>query len=669
MKRLGDGEPARQSSERYDRQLRIWGEGGQARLQDASILILGCCATAGEALRNLVLPGVGRFMIVDDSRVQLSDLSENFLIPPDALDQFKSHAVCKRAVELNPAVSGEAWAISPHQYLAGYALPGRAQSKDCDEALLHFSYPARRDTAERPRPPPICSFDLVITCLLPLEDERELLRICGACETASPSSVEAAAVGDSQLQSLQKPEFGRSQSSRQVPVVFLGGLGFFGWVKLWAGEYCLVDSKPENSRVDLRLANPFPELLKFAMSFDLETMDDEQHSHVPFIVILIQADGLLILLRFVFFCGRHVQAVCRYRGLTREAAAKAASVGAVDSTFCFPLSGDAREKIQGIVREMQRSSQEMNFSEALDNVYRALKPTPHSPELAEILETAAKKTDHPTLFWRLCRALHNFVKSQKALPVCPLTMDMTSDTRNYVALQRIYAEKAAQDEQTLRAFLLEGYSTARTANGDDSLHIAALSHTFSLEELQCFSRNAANIRVIRYPDPRENQFGTASLGLLIAAVEQMKAGADDTEECGRHHIPWFVAALACKLAADSLGRFPGSGSALVSPTQQEQRSAEANPASNKSLELPTDVEAVTREVRKIEEAVGLGSFVCDEIIKQVVQYRGSEFPTTAALVGGVAAQEAIKLLCLQFEPINNTFLWNGTERRGLVLEL
>lgn len=178
----------------------------------------------------------------------------------------------------------------------------------------------------------------------------------------------------------------------------------------------------------------------------------------------------------------------------------------------------------------------------------------------------------------------------------------------------------------------------------------------------------------RYPEAEENQFGTASLRLLRAAANQMRrdtsdaCGTDDSEECGHHHIPWYATILACKLTADKLGRFPGSGAATQRRPQQQLVTTSNRPTQDEG-DLQADLEAVTAEVRNIEREVGFGLSVSDDIIKQVVAYRGSEFPTTAALIGGVAAQEAIKLLCKQFEPINNTFLWNGTERRGIMLEL
>ncbi|KAL8435663.1 hypothetical protein ACSSS7_002324 [Eimeria intestinalis] len=283
MKALDDGGAA-QSSERYDRQLRIWGEGGQACLQDASVLILGCGATAAEALRNLVLPGVGRFALIDDARVQVSEPSEHFLLSPDAVGDFKSRVICSRAVELNPAVYGEAWAISSHRYLAEHAR-GRKECSSVSCETPHFAFLNGEEQRDERLPPPICSFDLVIASMMPLKNEQDLLRICSeyGVSPSAESSVD-------RLRPIPKTlRGGRVQTRRQVPVVFIGSLGFFGWVRLWAGEYCQVNTKPENPQVDLRLANPFPELLRFAWSFDIDSMDEEQRGHVPFVVLLIQA--------------------------------------------------------------------------------------------------------------------------------------------------------------------------------------------------------------------------------------------------------------------------------------------------------------------------------------------------------------------------------------------
>lgn len=58
---------------------RIWGDQGQAALEKASICLLNCGPTGTEALKNLVLGGIGSITVVDGSKVEPSDLGNNFL--------------------------------------------------------------------------------------------------------------------------------------------------------------------------------------------------------------------------------------------------------------------------------------------------------------------------------------------------------------------------------------------------------------------------------------------------------------------------------------------------------------------------------------------------------------------------------------------------------------
>ena len=62
--------PAASSSKRYDRQLRVWGPQGQEALGRTNVAVLGSGPAASEALKNLVLGGIGSFVVVDDAMVR-----------------------------------------------------------------------------------------------------------------------------------------------------------------------------------------------------------------------------------------------------------------------------------------------------------------------------------------------------------------------------------------------------------------------------------------------------------------------------------------------------------------------------------------------------------------------------------------------------------------------
>lgn len=137
---------------KYDRQLRLWGSHGQVcaasvatlmcskcsppasiprpclplpvvsdsqrRLAEAHVCLLGAGPTGSEALKNLVLPGCGRFTIVDSAPVSAPDLGNNFFVDPSWLGKPRAEAVAALLQEMNPDVTGEACVGSVEEVLA-----------------------------------------------------------------------------------------------------------------------------------------------------------------------------------------------------------------------------------------------------------------------------------------------------------------------------------------------------------------------------------------------------------------------------------------------------------------------------------------------------------------------------------------------------------------------
>uniref|UniRef100_A0A3B4TUB0 NEDD8-activating enzyme E1 regulatory subunit n=1 Tax=Seriola dumerili TaxID=41447 RepID=A0A3B4TUB0_SERDU len=63
--------------QKYDRQLRLWGDHGQETLENAHVCLINATATGTEILKNLVLPGIGAFTIVDGHTVSGEDVGNN----------------------------------------------------------------------------------------------------------------------------------------------------------------------------------------------------------------------------------------------------------------------------------------------------------------------------------------------------------------------------------------------------------------------------------------------------------------------------------------------------------------------------------------------------------------------------------------------------------------
>ncbi|GAA5927911.1 hypothetical protein JCM1841_005047, partial [Sporobolomyces salmonicolor] len=95
-------------SQRYDRQLRLWASSGQSALENANLLVVNANATATSALKNLVLPGIGKFTLLDPSTVQPNDIGNNFFLEPDSLGKSRAEEAVKFLCELNTDVTGVA---------------------------------------------------------------------------------------------------------------------------------------------------------------------------------------------------------------------------------------------------------------------------------------------------------------------------------------------------------------------------------------------------------------------------------------------------------------------------------------------------------------------------------------------------------------------------------
>ncbi|KAJ7948152.1 NEDD8-activating enzyme E1 regulatory subunit [Quillaja saponaria] len=213
-----------ESKTKYDRQLRIWGEQGQAALEKASICLLNCGPTGSETLKNLVLGGVGSITVIDGSKVEVGDLGNNFLVDESSIGQPKAKCVCSFLQELNDAVKAK--------FIEEYP-----------EALIESN------------PSFFSQFTLVVATQLVEGSMVKLDRICREVN---------------------------------VMLVIARSYGLTGFVRISFKEHTVIESKPDHFLDDLRLNNPWPELRRFAESIDLNVQDPVAHKHIPYVVILVK---------------------------------------------------------------------------------------------------------------------------------------------------------------------------------------------------------------------------------------------------------------------------------------------------------------------------------------------------------------------------------------------
>ena len=211
-------------AQRYDRQLRLWGDHGQNALESSEICLVNASATGTEILKNLVLPGVGSFTIIDNKRVTQSDSGNNFFVTEDQIGANRGSVALTLLQELNSDVKG------------------KSIDEDFESILLST-------------PEFFSRFSVVIATELP---EEKLLHLSQVLWKSS------------------------------TPLLIACAYGLMGYIRIAAQEHAIIESHPDNYHEDLRLDRPFQALQAHVDKIDLDLLDNVQHGNVPFLVILLK---------------------------------------------------------------------------------------------------------------------------------------------------------------------------------------------------------------------------------------------------------------------------------------------------------------------------------------------------------------------------------------------
>uniref|UniRef100_A0A8C5EDC7 NEDD8-activating enzyme E1 regulatory subunit n=1 Tax=Gouania willdenowi TaxID=441366 RepID=A0A8C5EDC7_GOUWI len=201
---------------------RLWGDHGQDTLENAHVCLINATATGTEILKNLVLPGIGAFTIVDGHTVTGEDVGNNFFLTYNSIGKNRAQAATELLQELNSHVSGNFVEESPEKLL------------DNNPDFFH-------------------RFTIVIAVQLP---ESTSLRLGSVLWSAS------------------------------IPFLVCKTYGLIGYMRLVVQEHTVIESHPDSALEDLRLDKPFAEFKNHLQSFDLESMNKKDHSHTPWIIII-----------------------------------------------------------------------------------------------------------------------------------------------------------------------------------------------------------------------------------------------------------------------------------------------------------------------------------------------------------------------------------------------
>ncbi|KAF9183067.1 NEDD8-activating enzyme E1 regulatory subunit [Haplosporangium sp. Z 767] len=219
----------------------LWGSSGQEALESAHILLINATAVGCEILKNLVLPGIGHFTVVDQGTVTQNDIGSNFFLDSESLGKSRAERACELLGELNEDVQGH-WV-----------------AKDITSIL-----------AENPRY--LAQFSMVIATDVTRQTAEKLGALCwvNGQDAATNNEHNSSPAG-----------------KRETMFVWVKTVGLVGTARFAVPEHTIVETHPDNV-ADLRIDNPFPELATYAKSFDFNTQDSLEFGHIPYVAILLK---------------------------------------------------------------------------------------------------------------------------------------------------------------------------------------------------------------------------------------------------------------------------------------------------------------------------------------------------------------------------------------------
>ncbi|BGP47576.1 E1 ubiquitin-activating protein aos1 [Rhodotorula kratochvilovae] len=111
----------------YDRQLRLWGAAAQARMLAACVLVAGRFrGLAVDAVKNVVLAGIGSLTLLDGEDLQEEDLGSNYFAREDEVGKKRVEVSAPRVQALNPRVNltteTDAALLFSEEFLRGFDL-------------------------------------------------------------------------------------------------------------------------------------------------------------------------------------------------------------------------------------------------------------------------------------------------------------------------------------------------------------------------------------------------------------------------------------------------------------------------------------------------------------------------------------------------------------------
>ncbi|KAL7536428.1 hypothetical protein ACHAXR_007154 [Thalassiosira sp. AJA248-18] len=674
------------TTDKYDRQLRLWGASGQRSLGNTLVVLIGSSACGTETLKNLVLPGVGSILVVDDD-------DDDAAAAPDVGNGSASDSSAGvMKAQASPELTESLLKFSSPSSNFFLPSPSSSSSHNDDDDGKKLSNAAHACALLSELNPDVNGYHCTVPSLEGVDyttflktlmenppstsedDNGTTTTTTAAAAATTPKKILVIAADQPSSVTLPLSHACHIQS---IPLLAVRSYGLLGYVRIQTASpyHCIIEAKPAHRIPDLRLsAWPLFDGLKDVASSvkNLDEIEDtKDHSHVPFVVILLQA-------------------LEKWRGTV------SAPVNDDPATARprYPETFAEKAAFRKLVPEMAKNiNNEINFEEAVREAHLVWADGRISEDVKMVLERvdeesffgAAIQSDmeveggsnspkipsHVLQFQLLALALKRFLKQNDDYPPLEGTIpDMTSDTTRYVALQEAYQQQAGKDRSAVSELVKSLLEECKQKSNGCDLRVS----TPTDDEVLTFCKNARYLRILetrplyaeyKLQDPASPVVSNLSKTLSSSmdnmpnfesiqsdARDDLLMSTMDPYETDPVHTPmlWWIALRACDAFYDRHQHYPGKHD------QELALEADANEVYKCMVQIATSMGLA--ECDLIKEHL-LDQVKGKDLAREVVRYDEAEIHNIAAVVGGVASQEAVKLITGQYVPFDDTYVYNG----------
>ncbi|VDP31153.1 unnamed protein product [Heligmosomoides polygyrus] len=302
---------------------------------------------------------------------------------------------------------------------------------------------------------------------------------------------------------------------------------------------------------------------------------------------------------------------------------------AVGDENAFPDTYAKRKQFLEVLWKMRREAESgsleaENFNEAKAALPRAMHRTevPHHVKSILTDPNCDESSSCVQPFWLICTGLRRFVEAHGVLPLTVLC--------RYSYLASIFREKAHEDAAEVLRYTKE----VEKERGIENMISEDLCYRFC--------KNSNGIRLQRGSERDSSK------------AFQVRHKANSTEDDGSVSAAvWFLLLRAADKFQREKGRYPGTNGV---------------PCTIDALDLKQRVISIISS-SKVENPESIMAQVPQNAIAEICRYGAGELHVIASLIGGIVAQEVIKVATNQYVPLDNTFIYDGHTQQSAVFRM